>query len=427
MTRYVQRVAVADTLRFWLEDAGKRTRALLDDLEDAQLLGPKLPIVNPLRWELGHVGWFLERWALRTALGRPPLRDDGDALYDSSAVPHRVRWDLPLPTRAETEAYVDEVRARVLEAVDRELTPELTYFVQLAVFHEDMHGEAFAMTRQTLGWPAPRLGDLKHTRPGGPLRGDVAVAGGRFLLGAPGNRFRFVFDNEKWAHEVEVAPFELARAPVTQAEFAAFVEDGGYRRPELWTDAGWRWRTEVGSEHPIAWRREGAAWLRRAFDRWVPLEPHLPVHHVCAHEAEAWCRWAGRRLPTEAEWELAAGGAEPRKSTYPWGDSDAVLRANTDGIQGGCVEVDRWEGGDAPSGARQLFGNVWEWTASTFEPYPGFEVDPYADYSRPWFGDHRVLRGGSWVTRLRLLRTTWRNFYKPERRDVIAGFRTCAV
>jgi iron(II)-dependent oxidoreductase len=409
------------TLREWLEDAGARTRLLLDDLSDAQLMGPRLPIVNPLRWELGHVGWFLERWALRTALGRAPRRADGDALYDSSRVPHRVRWDLPLPTREETWRDVDAVRASVHEALARgPLTRELAYYVQLAVFHEDMHDEAFAMTRQTLGYAAPAL--APSTQPSappraGPLPGDVEVAGRTLLLGASNvdqsGTSTFVFDNEKWAHPVDVATFRIARAPVTQAEFAAFVDDGGYRREALWSPAGWRWRVEVGAEHPVAWRRDGAAWSRRAFERWAPLEPHHPVVHVGWHEAEAWCRWAGRRLPTEAEWELAAAGATP---------AGACL----DGATGGCVDVAAFPHTDAPSGCRQLFGNVWEWTASDFLPYPGFVVDPYEDYSRPWFGDHKVLRGGSWLTRTRLLRPTWRNFYKPERRDVFAGFRTCA-
>ncbi len=432
-------------LSAWVCDARDRTLALVADLTDEQLLGPRLPIVNPLLWEIGHVAWFQERWVLRHAAGLPPIRADGDALYDSSAVPHDSRWDLPLPSRAETLAYLREVRDRVLACL-AEWTPDAPelYFVRLAVFHEDMHDEAFTYTRQTHGYPAPRAAwagtppTAGHAgvEPGGPLPGDVEVPGGTFLLGALPGSEPFVFDNEKWAHPVEVRPFAIARAPVTQAEFAAFVDDGGYRRRDLWSEAGWRWREAAGAEHPVYWQRAvGGGWLRRDFDTWVPLEPHRPVIHVNWYEAEAYCRWAGRRLPTELEWEVAAsaerdasGRLAPRRRRFPWGDDPPTPgRANLDGRAMGCADVGALAAGDSAFGCRQMIGNVWEWTASDFLPYPGFEPDPYKDYSQPWFGTHKVLRGGCWVTRARLLRNTWRNFYTPDRRDVWAGFRTCAA
>jgi iron(II)-dependent oxidoreductase len=254
----------------------------------------------------------------------------------------------------------------------------------------------------------------------------VEVPGGTFLLGATADE-PFVVDNEKWAHPVEVRPFAIARAPVTQAEFTAFVEDGGYRRRPLWNPAGWRWREEAGAEHPVYWRREsGGQWLRRDFDRWVGLEPDRPALHVNWYEADAYCRWAGRRLPTEAEWEMAAAGPGPKRR-FPWGQAPpSVAHANLDGRAAGCVDVGAVPGGDSACGCRQMLGNVWEWTASDFQPYPGFAADPYREYSAPWFGTHKVLRGGCWATRGRLLRNTWRNFSRPERRDVWAGFRTCA-
>jgi iron(II)-dependent oxidoreductase len=230
-------------------------------------------------------------------------------------------------------------------------------------------------------------------------------------------------------------PFALARAPVTQAEFAAFVEGGGYRRREFWDEEGWRWREGAAAEGPVYWQRQpSGTWLRRAFDRWVPLEPHRPVLHVNWYEADAYCRWAGRRLPAEAEWEAAAAaepgadsGLSARKRHFPWGDGPpGAGRANLDGYRLGCVDVGALPAGDSAVGCRQLIGNVWEWTASDFLPYPGFVADPYREYSQPWFGTHKVLRGGCWATRGRLLRNTWRNFYRPGRRDVWAGFRTCA-
>jgi iron(II)-dependent oxidoreductase len=226
-----------------------------------------------------------------------------------------------------------------------------------------------------------------------------------------------------------LAPFRIARAPVTAEQFAAFVEDGGYAREDLWSSAGWRWRQEEGATHPVYWRPVPGGWERRDFDRWVALEPHHPVLHVSAYEAEAWCAWADRRLPTEAEWEMAAasepGGRGRRR--FPWGEATPTpARANLEGLAGGVLDVAALPEGDSAWGCRQMLGNVWEWTASDFRPYPGFVPDAYRDYSEPWFGTHRVLRGGCWRTRARLLRNTWRNFYTPDRRDVWAGFRTCA-
>ncbi len=410
-----------------LRDARRRSLALLADLEGDRWFGPRLAIINPLLWELGHVGWFQERWILRHAAGRAPLRAGGDSLYDSSAVPHDTRWDLPLPAPAETRAYVGEILDRAAALAAGELDP---YFARLAVFHEDMHAEAFAYTRQTLGYPAPAVGAAEPPA-GGAWPGDVEVPGGRFRLGTEPDTEPFVFDNEKWAHTVEVRPFRIARAPVTQGELAAFVDDGGYAERRLWSEAGWRWREAAAAEHPIHWRRDAGRWLRRAFDRWVPLEPHRPAIHVSWHEADAWCRWAGRRLPTELEWEVAAAGERDgdglaaRKRRFPWGDAlPSPERAALDFTFTGCADVAAFPAGDSAFGCRQMMGNVWEWTASDFGPYPGFAADPYEDYSRPWFGTHKVLRGGCFVTRGRLLRNSWRNFYTPDRADVWAGFRT---
>lgn len=430
-----------------LEEARRRTLALVTDLDDEQLMGTHLSIVNPLLWEIGHVAWFQERWARRHLRGKPPLLEQADALYDSMAVAHDTRWDLPLLGLEQTLDYMRRVLDDVGEHLDDEPSDEEAYFHLLPLFHEDMHAEAFAYTRQTHGYPAPgpeAYGPLVEARgalpapeaPAGvPLDGDAEIAGGVFELGAPsaGRRRSFVFDNEKWGHPVEVAAFRMARTAVTQGQFRGFVEDGGYERRELWSDAGWRWRRRNRIRRPVYWRRgDDDRWQRRRYDRWVLLEEHLPMVHVSWYEAEAYSRWAKRRLPSEAEWELAAaagsGLSAVEKSTYPWGeDPSADGRANLDGAFGGPVEVGALAAGDTRSGLRQMMGNVWEWTATDFGPYPGFVADPYKDYSQPWFGDHKVLRGGCWATRFRMLRNTWRNFYTPDRRDVWAGFRTCAL
>jgi iron(II)-dependent oxidoreductase len=404
-----------------MRDARGRSLELLLDLDDAAWLGPRLAIVNPPLWELAHVGWFQEFWVLRRGCGRAPRIPRADALYDSARVPHDVRWELPLLPRAEVLAYLDAV-------LDDALALSPGYFHELALFHEDMHGEAFASTRQTLGYPAPAFA-LAEQRPApaGAWPGDAEVPGGRYELGARPDD-GFVFDNEKWAHPVDVAAFRIARSPVTNAEFAAFVDAGGYRDRSLWSTEGWSSVRESDAEMPVYWRRDERGTLcHRRNDRVEQLAPNEPVVHVSWFEAEAFCRFAGRRLPTEVEWELAASGFDKRR--FPWGDEPpGADHANVDGRARRPVDVAAHAAGDSPFGCRQMIGNVWEWTASDFAPYPGFVVDPYKEYSEPWFHTpHKVLRGGAWITRGRLLRNTWRNFYPPRRRDVLAGFRTCAL
>jgi iron(II)-dependent oxidoreductase len=422
-----------EELSAWVRDARRRTHGLVADLDAGQLVGPRLPIVNPPLWEIGHVAWFQERWVLRHAGGQPALRAEADRLWDSSAIAHDTRWDLSLPGLTETLDYMSEVESRVQRLIGADPRLDVRYFAEYTVYHEDMHGEALAYTRQTLGYPAPH-DERDERRPGaaagaaaGPWPGDVEVPGGAFTLGATEEE-PFAFDNEKWAHAIRLAPFRISRAPVTARDFSAFVEDGGYEREDLWSGPGWRWRQETGAAHPVYWRDADGGWERRDFDRWVALEPDHPVLHVSWYEAEAWCAWAGRRLPTEAEWEMAAaassGGGRRR---FPWGQAPPTpARANLEGHTGGVLDVAALPDGDSAWGCRQMLGNVWEWTASDFGPYPGFVPDAYRDYSEPWFGTHKVLRGGCWVTRARLLRNTWRNFYPPDRRDVWAGFRTCA-
>ena len=414
------------TLSQQLRDSRRHILALTGDLHGQQLFGPKRAIVNPVLWELGHVAWFQEHWCLRL---RPDeslaasLIEGSDALYDSAKVAHDARWDLPLPTLTETLDFQEQVLERVLARLEREPEdPWFLYFVQLAIFHEDMHAEAFHYTRQTLGYTDPLRS--RTSAAGGESearRGDAEVAGGTYSIGAPRDS-GFHFDNEKWAHPVKVAPFRIARVPVTNREFLEFVSEGGYRRREWWSPEGWECKGEASA--PRYWSVRDGQWLERRFSESVPLQPDLPVMHVDWHEANAYCRYARRRLPSEAEWEIAASleGAGGRRR-FPWGDSRDPGRANL--TSAGRVPVDRYPSGDSFGGCRQMIGNVWEWTASAFEPYPGFVADPYLEYSKPWFGTHKVLRGGSFATPLRLIANSWRNFYQPNRGDVFAGFRTC--
>lgn len=263
----------------------------------------------------------------------------------------------------------------------------------------------------------------------GPCRGDVAIPGGRFELGAPRDA-DFALESERWAHEVDVAPFRIARAPVTQAEFAEFVDAGGYQDARFWSAEGARWLDQALASRPGAWRMgDDGTWYRKDYDRLVPLEPHRPMTGVSWHEAQAYCRWAQRRLPTEAEWEFAASvdpsglvdGRAHVKRRYPWGDQTPTAKlAHLDLASSGTVDVNAFAEGDSAFGLRQMIGNVWEWTASDFAPYP----------SSTWnarFSATKALRGGSFATRARLVRNTLRCHYPPERRDVLAGFRTVAL
>jgi iron(II)-dependent oxidoreductase len=339
-----------------LRSAREHLRRVADDLDGERELGPRLAIVNPPRWELGHVGWFQEWWCLRGASeNRASIVPNADRLYNSATVAHDTRWSLPLPSFSSTLAYLDEVTERVIAQVEQGAADP--YFVRLAVRHADMHAEAFHYTRQTLGYPAP---PLEHPELSCAPGGDTEYAGGVFRLGSTADE-DFVFDNEKWSHPIVLEPFRISRRCVTNAEYEAFVSAGG-PGPRYWRDG------EV-----------------RRFDRWVRRLPDEPVMHVSWHEAQAYCRFAGRRLPSEAEWEYAA----------------------LNGLEG--------------------TRRVWEWTASPFLPYPGFMRDPYKEYSEPWFGNHKGLRGGSFATPARIARPRFRNFYMPERADLFAGFRTCAA
>jgi iron(II)-dependent oxidoreductase len=350
-------VEAADLIRD-LHAARERTRRVVDDLAGSRELGPKLAIVNPPRWEVGHVGWFQEFWCLRQGNeARPSILPNADALYNSATVPHDARWTLPLPSFAQTLAYRDEILKRVTSQLESGAAD--LYFAELALRHEEMHAEAFHYTRQTLGYPAPEGMDVSFKLPA--AKGDFEAPGGLYRLGASPDD-EFVFDNEKWSHPVVLQPFRIARRCVTNAEYSEFTKAGG-KAPAHWKDGK----------------------LRR-FERWIPIPPDEPVMHVSWHDAQAYCGWAGRRLPTEAEWECAA-----------------------------------------LSGVEGMLGQVWQWTASTFLPYPGFVRDPYKEYSEPWFGTHKVMRGGSFATPKGEARVRFRNFYTPDRSDIFAGFRTCAA
>ena len=383
-----------DALAAALRDSRAVLLSRVADLDDAQWGFPHRTGINPIPWELGHVGWFSEFWVLRgphrvDGLGlvnatRPPRFLGPDDCYDSARLPHARRWDIE---RIPREALLDRLQAQ-LDACIAVLPAggdAASYMHRLALFHEDMHAEAFAWLRGVLGYAPPSGCALPRVRGSG----ELAMGGGAFLKGWPLDRPGFAFDNELPAQPVQLAAFAIDAAPVTAGQYLAFVQAGGYSDSAFLPGDAASWRAEVGAKHPGRWReREGGRWEVRWFDRWVDLDPAQPVIHVSAFEAEAYCVWAGRRLPTATEWEFAAASAP---DAFHWGRS------------------------------------VWEWTASPFAPHAGFEAGPYKDYSAPWFHDHRELRGGAFATHERMHDPRYRNFFQPHRRDVFAGFRTAAA
>ena len=352
---------------------------------------------NPPLWELGHIGWFQEYWIARNperslgeradpdAARRAPRRAGADALYNSSRVPHDSRWQMPLPdataTRDDLAAQLDESLALLQHAAADDAGP---YFFRLALLHEDMHHEAALYMAQGLGIPIedPRWQARLLPEPVSALE----FAEQAWVLGSPAAE-GFAFDNERPCCTVPLRTFSIDRQAVRWAEFLPFVEAGGYDDPRWWSEAGARWRDGQPLGQPRYLRREGSGWAQWRGGAWRVLDARQAASQLTLHEAEAWCRWAGRRLPTEAEWECAACSAP---DAFRWGD-------------------------------------VWEWTGSPFMPFPGFEPHPYRDYSAPWFDGRPVLRGASHCTQPRMRHARYRNFFPGGRNDVPAGFRSCAV
>ena len=438
--RYPKIPSVAKSeLRAALADAHEFTLACLpsdEDLSTARLPVRQAPECDPPLWTLGHIAWCQEKFGLREESGAGG--ETSSSLFDPTRARRPARWEAPLP---DGDALLDwklGVRDRLISRLsgDGMASAEDSYFVQLAVQIEDMQGEAMIRARQVLGLPAPDFGPAFPVPEGEAAIGDVAIPAGVHMLGAS-SKDRFFMDNEKWGHGYEVKPFRIAATPVTNADYRAFVDDGGYGREELWSRVGWGWRRHIGAEHPRFWEKQDGLWRTRVFDRLEPPADDAPIVHVTWYEAEAWCRWAGRRLPWEAEWEVAAQRVpSPDHDTlhgvmrrYPWGEAPpSPTQANMDGRYGGTVSVTAFPEGDSGYGCRQMAGNVWEWTASGFDAYTGFVADPWKDYSVPCFdGRHGVLRGGSWATRGRAAWNSFRGIQPLDRADAIAGFRTCAL
>lgn len=421
---------VADELERVRVRSTSLTTAVLDE---GELLAQHSPLMSPLVWDLAHVGNYEELWLLRAAAGVEPLRPEIDDIYDAFEHPRAERPTLPLLRPDEAHTYLRAVRGKVLDTLDRlrlrEDDPLLRdgFVFGMVLQHEHQHDETMLATHQ-LRRGAAVLHDVPPppAPDAAPSPAEVLVPGGPFVMGTDDDPW--AYDNERPAHRVHVDAFHLDTTPVSNGAYQAFVESGGYDDERWWTPAGWAWRTTSGKRAPAFWFREGSAWMRRRFGRVEPLPPEQPVMHVCWHEATAYARWAGRRLPTEAEWEKAAawGPGADRARRYPWGDEPpGPEHANLGQRHHQPAPVGSYPAGASAYGVRQLVGDVWEWTSSTFSGYPGFRTFPYQEYSEVFFGqDYVVLRGGSWATDPLAGRTTFRNWDYPQRRQIFAGFRT---
>ncbi|WP_156861399.1 selenoneine synthase SenA [Casimicrobium huifangae] len=380
---WAARMLDAAALRHTLQAMRALTRDYVQTMDAPALAPPYQRGINPPLWECAHAAWFAEWWCVRgafntadgrTVAARPSCWNEADALFNSNVIAHEARWQLPQLTHERALTYMDATQSAVLEALAQVADDDAgLYPFRLSLFHEAMHLEAIAWCAQALAWPRPAWVRAPRASPAGD---EVAVGAGPLRAGYDGPGFSF--DNERGVHDVAVAAFSIDRAPVSNAQFLAFVESGAFA-------------ARTGAAHPSCWRRDEEhgceGWQQRCFDRWQPLDLSAPVVHVSAIEADAYCMWSGRRLPTEHEWEYAASN--------------------------GLIE---WGNG------------AWEWTATTFAPYPGFTPDRYREYSAPWFdGQHRVLRGGSHATLPLMHHPRYRNYFTAGRSDVFAGFRTCAI
>ncbi len=416
-----------------LDAARRRFRGILEPFDEPTLRRQHDVLMSPLLWDLAHVANYEDIWLVR-ALGGEPTRTGIDELYDAFQQPRGVREALPLLDLAGALAYGDAVRARALDLLDRtdvridgptRLTRE-GFVHRMVAQHEHQHAETLLAAIQLL---PPDEGHVLDAPPPPTSRSapppEVLVPGGPFRMGSDDVA---ALDNERPVHEVDLPAFWIDAAPVTNGEYRRFVEDGGYDEPRWWGAAGWAWKQEARAGAPQFWRRDGDRWARLRFGSVEPVPDDEPVQHVCWHEADAYARWAGRRLPTEAEWEKAAthdpDTGERRR--WPWGDEPpGPERANLGQRHLGPAPVGAYPAGASAVGCHQMVGDVWEWTASDFVAYPGFEWFPYAEYSDVFFGsDHKVLRGSSWATDPSVGRATFRNWDLPIRRQIFAGFRT---
>ncbi|MFI6071889.1 ergothioneine biosynthesis protein EgtB [Actinoplanes sp. NPDC051343] len=417
-----------------LSRARERTALLTEAVDDGDLIRQHSPLMSPLVWDLAHVGNQEELWLVRDVGGREPVRRDIDELYDAFKHARRDRPELPLLGPDEARRYVATVRDKVFDVLDHaqlEARPdagsklvENGFAFGMIVQHEQQHDETMLATHQ-LRAGAPVLAAPAPPVPPSPVTGEAFISGGPFTMGT--STEPWALDNERPAHVVDVPSFYIDRAAVTNGQYAAFIDEGGYEDPRWWSPEGWQHRVSAGLTAPQHWQRDGSSWAATAFGRTARITDDEPVVHVCYYEAEAYAAWAGKRLPTEAEWEKAArfDPATARSRRYPWGDDDPTDDlANLGQRHLRPAAAGAYPAGASPTGVHQLIGDVWEWTSTDFHGYPGFVPFPYREYSEVFFGrEYKVLRGGSFGADRSACRGTFRNWDYPIRRQIFSGFR----
>ena len=423
-----------------LTEARERTLLLISGLSDEDLHRQHDPLMSPIIWDVGHIAHFEELWLTQNLDGAIEF-SEMPGMYNPFEHPRATRASLALPTLAQMMERLREIRVRVFDRLDslewNDDNPLLKggYVYNMVLQHEYQHNETILQTLQLkkgapyqpprkIAFEATDKSLKDHRRDNGAM---VSFAGGRVTIGT--NDRDAAYDNERPQHEVELRPFEIDRTAGTNGQYLDFINDGGYERPELWSDAGRAWVAETGAVAPKHWFRDGDAWFHRIMDVTRVVDPARPVCHVCYHEAEAFAKWAGKRLPTEFEWEAAASWdpSSMRARGFPWGDSAPTSKfANIDQLSFDIAPVDTYDSNVSPIGCYGMIGDVWEWTSSDLSGYPGFQSFPYKEYSEEFFGPgYKVLRGGSWATRPGAIRNTFRNWDYPIRRQIFSGFR-CA-
>ena len=419
-----------------LERAREHTLSIIAPLSDEDVSAQHDPLMSPILWDLGHIAAFEALWLLENLDG--PIRfSEMPGTYNPFEHPRSTRGALSLPTLDGQRAELSRVRCETLSRLERQSFaaehPLLrdAYVVSMVAQHEWQHQETILQTLQLkrgAAYRAPRAWALPTAlRPF--EHGAMAhFEGGLVRVGT--DDASESYDNERPSHQLLIAPFDIDVTAVTNGAFQVFIAEGGYERAEFWSDAGWAWRNDSGVRAPKHWERlANGEWTTRTMDDATIVDPRKPVCHVCFHEAEAYARFAGKRLPTEQEWEVAAtwNPASRRQQIFPWGDAPLTRElANVDQLAFGPAQVGAYIQNVSPIGCHGMIGDVWEWTSSDFSGYPDFRAFPYPEYSAVFFGpDYKVLRGGSWATSADVARPTFRNWDYAIRRQIFAGFR-CA-
>ena len=436
MDLHVGRRLDATEIRQLLEEARARTVSLLRPVSEADQRVQHDRLTSPILWDLGHIAHFEEVWLIENLEGSSNGSEGLRGMYNPLDNPRKARAELPLPGVEECLEHMADVREAVLQRLARaDLAADDPLLDQGFVFrmvlqHEYQHNETMLQTLQL------KTGERYHPVESVPIPVPpedhafddgtmVRFPGGAVLIGTDDRSASY--DNERPRHSVELAAFLIDAIPVTETAYATFIAEGGYETPDFWSDEGWAWRCESGVRHPKDWKTAEDGWEIRTMARRHAPSVGRPVCHVCYHEAKAYASFAGKRLPTEFEWEAAAtwDPVTGTKRSYPWGEEAPTQAfANVDVLTFGVAPAGSYPRNVSPIGCYGMIGDVWEWTSTDFHAYPGYETFPYPEYSEAFFGDeYKVLRGGAWATRGGAIRGTFRNWDHPIRRQIFSGFR----